>query len=188
MDDLDCHLDAIASGDPDVFGRWVAAVEPSLRASLMRFAAQVDVEAVLQEALLRVWQVAPRVERDGAPNSLLRFAQRVARNLAIDLARRQRPELSSFANELVEEASSDAPSPPDPLLRELLRECQRRLPKKPASALESRLLFGAREPDRTLARRLHMTTNTFLQNVTRARKLLLECMKKRGVDLEAELA
>jgi hypothetical protein len=29
-----------------------------------------------------------------------------------------------------------------------------------------------------------MKTNTFLQNVTRARKLLAECLKKRGVALE----
>jgi hypothetical protein len=32
-----------------------------------------------------------------------------------------------------------------------------------------------------------MRLNTFLQNVTRARKFLAECLKTSGVDLEAEL-
>jgi len=33
-----------------------------------------------------------------------------------------------------------------------------------------------------------MRTNTFLQNVTRARKLIAECLERHGVDLAAELA
>lgn len=188
MEDLDCYLAEIASGDADAFGRWMAAVEPSLRASLLRFAAWVDVEAVLQEAFLRVWQVAPRLRPDGRPNSLLRFAQRVARNLAIDWSRRYRPELRSLELELEEQSSAHVASPPDPLLRKVLLECNQHLPPKPSLALQMRLRLGAQEPDGKLARKLRMTTNTFLQNVTRARKLLLECLKKHGVDFEAERA
>lgn len=188
MDDLDCHLEAIADGDAKVFGRWAAAVEPTLRLSLMRYAAWVDVEAVLQETLLRVWQVAPRVQRDGRPNSLLRFAQRTATNLAIDLARRHRPALR--ARELELEQASDLPSasPPDPLLREILLACLRLLPGKPRLAITLRLQGGGELPDRKIAARLGMTPNTFLQNVTRARRLLLDCMKKNGVDLASEVA
>jgi RNA polymerase sigma-70 factor (ECF subfamily) len=52
--DLDRHLPAIAAGDPDAFAPWVAGAEPALRDSLRPFAARVDTEAVLQEALLRV--------------------------------------------------------------------------------------------------------------------------------------
>ena len=44
----------------------------------------------MQEALLRVWQVAPRCRRDERPNALLRLAARIARNLAIDELRRVR--------------------------------------------------------------------------------------------------
>ena len=54
------------------------------------FAAVVDVEAVLQESLLRVWQVAPRFDADGGPNGLLRLAIRIARNLAVSELRRTR--------------------------------------------------------------------------------------------------
>ena len=79
--DLDEHLAEIQAGDPDAFGRWIAAAEPTLRETLRSFAAVVDTEAVLQEALLRVWQVAPRFVRDGEPNGLFRLAVRIARNL-----------------------------------------------------------------------------------------------------------
>ena len=65
MIDLDDQLAAIAAGDPDAFGRWVAGAEHELRASLASFAAAVDSEVIVQETLLRMWQVAPRVERDG---------------------------------------------------------------------------------------------------------------------------
>jgi RNA polymerase sigma-70 factor (ECF subfamily) len=38
-----------------------------------------------------------------------------------------------------------------------------------------------------LAERLGMRLNTFLQNFTRARKLLAECLEKRKVDLAVEI-
>src|SRR5690606_14601871 len=71
--DLDVHLAAIVAGDTRAFGRWLAGAEAPVRDSLRSFARVVDVEAVLQEALLRVWQVAPRFEPDGRPNGLLRL-------------------------------------------------------------------------------------------------------------------
>ena len=86
--DLDTHLSAIALGDAGAFGRWLAGAEPRLRDSLRPFAARVDTEALLQETLLRAWQVAPRHAPDGRPNSLLRLSMRIARNLCIDNARR----------------------------------------------------------------------------------------------------
>ena len=92
MADLDGELPAIVAGDTGAFSRWVAGAEPRLRASLLPFAATVDAEPVLQETLLRVWQVAPRHVCDGRPESLLRLAVRIARNLAIDEVRRPRAE------------------------------------------------------------------------------------------------
>ena len=83
--------------------------------------------------------------------------------------------------------SAAAPRPPDPLLREAIAKCRERLPEKPAQALTARLTNGAFEPDEALAAHLSMRLNTFLQNVTRARRLLAECLRARGVDLDAEL-
>lgn len=185
--DLDRELDAVAAGDPDAFSRWVAGAEASLRGSLRSFAAHVDCEALLQEALLRVWQVAPRCRRDERPNALLRLAVRIARNLAIDELRRSRT--SAVDPATLAALGDEAPEPqaPDPLLRRAIEECRRALPEQPAAALAARLESAGAEPDRALAARVHMKLNTFLQNVGRARKLLASCLRKRGVDL-GELA
>ena len=64
-------LAAIAAGDAAAFGQWVASAEDPVRRGLRVFAASVDTEAVVQEAFLRVWQVAPRFTHDGKPNALL---------------------------------------------------------------------------------------------------------------------
>jgi RNA polymerase sigma-70 factor (ECF subfamily) len=190
MTDLDVHLSAIVAGDADAFGRWLAGAEPCLRDSLRPFAARVDVEAALQEALLRAWQVAPRHTPDGRPNSLLRLSLRIARNLAIDEVRRAR--VAPMEDEALEQALADAEEPaaragPDPFLRRVIEECKSLLPGKPAEALSARLASGGAEPDETLAERLGMRLNTFLQNFTRARKLLAECLEKRKVDITAEM-
>ncbi len=187
--DLDVHLSLVAAGDAGAFGRWLAGAEPCLRQSLRPFAAKVDVEAALQEALLRTWQFAPRHTPDGRPNSLLRLAQRIARNLALDEVRRARA--APMDDEALEQAFSAAgpaePKGPDPMLRRVIEECRSLLPGKPAEALAARLSSGGSEPDETLAERLGMRLNTFLQNFGRARKLLAECLSKHRVDLDQEL-
>jgi DNA-directed RNA polymerase specialized sigma24 family protein len=189
MIDLDVHLPAIALGDAGAFGRWLAGAEPCLRRSLRPFAARVDTEAALQEALLRTWQVAPRHAPDGRPDSLLRLALRIARNLAIDEVRRAR--VAPMEDAALEEALvAESPEPsagPDPFLRRVIEECRRLLPGKPAEALAARLASGGAEPDEQLAEQLGMRLNTFLQNFTRARKLLAECLDKRRVDVAVEL-
>jgi RNA polymerase sigma-70 factor (ECF subfamily) len=76
---------------------------------------------------------------------------------------------------------------PDPLVRNAIDECRRALPGKPAQALSARLEGAGAERDETLAERLGMKLNTFLQNVTRAKKLLLDCLRNKGVPME-ELA
>lgn len=180
------QLALIIAGDPEAFGQWIAGAEPSLRKTLRPFAALLDTEAVLQEALLRVWQVAPRFVPDGKPNALLRFAVTTTRNAAVSELRRSSPtveQLDALEHQLAaQEAAS--PAVPDPFLRAAIAECRAKLPRQPAAALEQRLSSGGTEDDAVLALRLGMKPNTFLQNFTRARKLLAECLKKRGVELE----
>jgi DNA-directed RNA polymerase specialized sigma24 family protein len=188
--DLDAHLPAIAAGDAVAFGRWLTGVEGRVRLALRSFAGVVDVEAVVQEAFLRTWQLAPRVEPDGRADALLRFCIRIAHNLAIDEARRTRRQ-HPLDQEALERASAAAlgsagAAPADPFLRAAIAECRERLPPKPAQALSARLESGGAEPDATLALGLGMRLNTFLQNFTRARKLLADCLKARGVELQAE--
>jgi RNA polymerase sigma-70 factor (ECF subfamily) len=77
----------------------------------------------------------------------------------------------------------DARPPPDPLLRRHIEECKERLPDRPAQALDARLGAAGGERDDHLAATLGMRLNTFLQNFTRARKLLADCLSAHGVNL-----
>ncbi|HBP19237.1 MAG TPA: hypothetical protein DEA08_15795 [Planctomycetes bacterium] len=188
--DLDVHLPGIVAGDAQAFGAWLSLAEPTLRRGLRSFARQVDVEAVLQEAFLRTWQVAPRFQRDGRPNGLVRLTQRIATNLAISETRRLKKAIATdpvLLAEGIDESQQVEIHLPDPLLRETIAGCREKLPPKPKAALEARLESEGRHPDATLAERLGMRKNTFLQNFTRARKLLRECLERFGVDLKLEL-
>jgi RNA polymerase sigma-70 factor (ECF subfamily) len=181
MIDLDIHLLAIVHGDKQSFGRWLAGAERPVRDSLRSFASVIDVEAVLQESLLRVWQVAPRFEPDGRPNGLLRLGVRIARNLAVSEVRRMRASPHDDVEVFIEPVVASAP---DPILRQAIEACRDKLPAKPRQALEARLTGG---DDSDLATQLGMKLNTFLQNFTRARQLLAECLKKGGIVLDEEL-
>jgi RNA polymerase sigma-70 factor (ECF subfamily) len=185
--DLDRYLPDIARGDTVAFAHWVAATEFTVRRSVQRYATRVDVEVVIQETLLRMWQVAPRVVVDGQHNSLLRLALRTAHNLALDELRRSRrfvpqdndPEQSAeLGDELRVEALET-----DPGLRHAIVHCHEQLPEKPAQALLARVQSAGGDPDDVLAARLHMRLNTFHQNLARARKLIAECLRRAGVEL-----
>ncbi|HYP98881.1 MAG TPA: sigma-70 family RNA polymerase sigma factor [Polyangiaceae bacterium] len=187
--DRDALLPAIAAGDTRAFAVWLRDAEPRVRSSLARFARVVDTEAILQEALLRIWQVAGRVQLDGRGDTLVRLAIQIAHNLAIDhvrrdrrLAQTERAQLEAFTPGEVD----DSP-PPDPLLREVITNCLENLPKQPSAALHARLENAGIDPDETLANRLGMQLNTFLKNFGRARTLLLDCLRSRGVSLPRKL-
>lgn len=183
--DRDALLPAIAGGDVQAFAVWLRHAEPRVRLSLAKLARAVDSEAIVQESLLRIWQVAPRVVVDARGDTLVRLAVQIAHHLAIDhvrrdqrLARAERAELLALAP-----AEFDDAPPPDPLLRAVIGSCIEQLPKQPAAALGARLASAGHDPDETLAARLGMQLNTFLKNFGRARALLLDCLKSKGVSL-----
>lgn len=188
MNDLDHYLPGIALGDENSFAAWLAGAEGPLRRSLRRFAAAVDTESVVQETLLRIWQVAHRCEPDGRPNGLLRLAVRIGRNLAVDEVRRRGSALPSGGS--ADDASDDM-SPiepavlPDPLLRKRIARCLEKLAGAPRRALLLRIANAGGAPDRVLAEQAHMRLNTFLQNVSRARRLLARCLERSGVKVPA---
>ncbi len=181
MAEIDSLTAAIAAGDPAAFGRWVSGAEPRLRASLACFARTVDTEAVLQETLLRVWQVAPRFQADGRPDGLLRLAQRIGRNLALSELRRRRVLPTEIeALERISDAQVERVEAPDPLLRRLIQRCLEALPPSPRAALSQRIAAQGGQPDTSLAEAVGMTLNTFLQNIRRARLGLQRCLEAGG--------
>lgn len=182
MTDTDRDLEAIAAGDHNAFARWVAAAEPRIRFSLSRFCRFVDTEVVVQETLLRMWQLAPRFTPDGKPDALLRYAVRTAHNLAITEVRRNGTRDSIDLPDAPEFGVVDPPPLSTAELREAVEGCLRELPRRPRSAMRARL----REPhvrDDALADGLGMTANTFFQNIRRARLALLECLQRHGFAL-----
>jgi RNA polymerase sigma-70 factor (ECF subfamily) len=179
---IDTAFTRARCGDPEGFADWVRAVERPLRSSLRGFARHVDVEAMLQEGLTRMWVLAPRVALTG-DNASLRYALRLVRNLALREAERA----GRF-----ERLDPDDPGgnpgptiepepPPDPGLRQAILDCLGLLSRRPAAALAARLRGEGAEPDRVLAERVGMRLNTFLQNVVRARRLLAECLESKGI-------
>jgi RNA polymerase sigma factor (sigma-70 family) len=182
MADTDAELDRIRLGDTQAFGRWLARTERAIRLSLKSFETDVDTEAVLQEALLRVWKAAARVRKAG-PDSLLRYAITTARHVAVDEIRRTGREVPFDTIEAPEEIADTRPWPGDPLLRQRIEECFDSLPARPKAALGARLRDGGGRPDRVLAAREGMSLNTFHQNFGRARRLMADCLASHGVTL-----
>jgi DNA-directed RNA polymerase specialized sigma24 family protein len=183
----DALFDAARAGDVEAFGAWAERVHLPLRRSLRAFARAVDVEVVVQETLLRMWQLASEGGRALAgEDASLRFALGVARNVAREEARRARTwhlvPMDAW------EATADASVNPEPVadhgLRRAILECIARLPAKPAAALRARLLRAGEASDHELAEALSMSRNTFLQNIVRARRHLAECLRGRGVAVE----
>jgi RNA polymerase sigma-70 factor (ECF subfamily) len=185
MNDLDTHLPLITIGDEGAFVAWLAGAERPLRLSLRRFAATVDTEAVLQETLLRIWMGAAHCRPDGRPNSLLRLAHRIAANLALDEIRRRRGGGGAWADDPPDDDPPDPAPPHDPLLRRRVEECLETLPRAPRRAILMRIEAAGGERDASLAARAGMRLNTFLQNVTRARRLIALCLGKSGIVVPA---
>ncbi len=130
---------------------------------------------------------------DGRPDALLRLGIRIARNLAISELRRSRtdPVEPEFLDRLLSEDEGLLQGPDrasDPILRQAIEECRRILPRKLAEAIQARIDSAGAEPDAVLAERVRMRRNTFLQNVTRARRLLADCLRRRGIDVAMELS
>jgi DNA-directed RNA polymerase specialized sigma24 family protein len=184
---LDLLFQGAAAGDERAFEAWLVQVEFSIRRSLFSFARAVDVESVVQETFLRMWEYArdPGKELHGR-NASLRFALGMARNLARNEARRFEREALLPTGELPDIPVEPDPSP-DPALARLIRLCLDRLPGRPRHALEARIEEGHRQDDRTLAGRLGMTLNTFLQNVVRGRRQLAACLEENGAPLDEVL-
>jgi RNA polymerase sigma-70 factor (ECF subfamily) len=182
MTAIDQAYAAVRAGDPRGFEAWMRLVELPLRASLRSFAMAVDVEAIMQEGLLRMWQLAPTLALEGSDASL-RYAARMMRNLALAEARRLRRVSATDLDDLerLSEQQIDPAPIPDPALRRLIRRCLDALPQRPRAALRARLESGGRLPDRALAEQLAMRLNTFHQNIGRARQLMRDCLQRHGV-------
>lgn len=181
MTPIDEAYERTRRGDPEGFAAWVRLAEPALRRGLRRFARVVDTESVLQEGLMRIWVLAPTLPLAGSDASL-RYAHTLVANLARHEARR-------FGHTVPLDDENDSPAVDpapvsDPGLRAAILDCLGKLPRQPGLAIAARLGSMGDESDRTLAERVGMTLNTFLQNIVRARRHLADCLRGHGVSLQ----
>lgn len=191
MTETDRAYERARAGDPQAFAEWMELVHLPLRRSLGRFARAVDVEAVVQETLLRMWiQVTDPGRSLHGENASLRFTLRLARNVALEEVRRARLGhlVSLDGLDGPPDIPADPDPPPDPALRRAIAACLEALRGPARDALSMRLRLGHRLPDAVLAERLGMKVNTFLQNVVRARRSMSRCLEERGVRLRGILS
>jgi len=186
--DLDREYGAVQAGNQEAFSAWVRLVELPLRRSLRPFARVADVESLMQEGLLRMWVLAPRLELKGE-NASLRYAHRLLRNMAISEARRlcRYEQVADLARAGETDMLADPAGRPDDRLRRIILDCVQRLPERPRQALWARIERGDLTPDRDLAAGLDMRRNTFFQNVARARRLVATCLERNGVSVHEVL-
>ena len=180
---VDADFAEVCTGDSVAFARWMGRVERPIRLSLRPFARAVDVEAVVQETLARMWMFA--TDRGSAltgEDASLRYAIGMARNLARNEARRMRREVHLPPERLPEPVVGPDP-PPDPGLARAIAECMKKVARRPLEALQLRLRLGHARSDRELAEMVGMSMNAFLQNIVRARKHLAGCLEGKGVPL-----
>jgi len=183
VDDLWARASA---GDVDAFGDWMGRVERPIRRGLARYASLVDAEGIVQETLLRMWHLARDRNRTLAgENASLRWALALARNLARNEARKAKRHAELANLPVGDEPVLDPDS--DPLLMKRIRECVEKLAGQLGRVFDLRLRLGPQIPDADLAQMSNMRRNTFLQNVTRARRQVVKCLEAAGVTRE-ELA
>ena len=177
---------AIVDRDEGAFARWFARCEMPLRRSLRPFADVVDVDAVVQETVIQLWEHdASRLTPSGRPDFLLRWAFVVARNKARNLATRAGRQESLEPHGDLPARAAHAGS--DPLLRARIRRCLEDLPHTLRRVLAARLRDDGQHSDRELAGPLDISFDAFRQSLARGRRGLEACLKKHGIDIRVYL-
>ena len=178
----------VPSAAERAFGDWLQRVLPTLRASLRSYAYVIDVESVIQDTALVMWERAKAIASGQKPalegrEASFRLAYRAARNRASNMRRKHRREvLVDMGDDDAFDFTDPVLFETDPFLGERIRACHGLLKPQPAKALAIRLTHGHR-PEEEQAALAGMTKNTFHQNILRARQQLKECLENMGIEL-----
>lgn len=165
----DSLMQACAGGDARAFAALVERHGPRLSAVVRRFTGQSgEADDIVQEALLRVWQQAPRWQPGGA--QLGTWLYRVATNLCIDRRRRKRPEPLEDVPEPVDPSPSAIERLEDAALQTRLRRHIATLPERQAQALTLR--YTAELSNAAAAAAMGISEGAFELLLVRAKKKL----------------
>ncbi|MCB1391357.1 MAG: RNA polymerase sigma factor [Rhodobacteraceae bacterium] len=142
----DALLGRYAAGDPSAARLLVDRLAPRiLRLARRLLQDQAEAEDVTQEAMLRLWQIAPRWQAGGAQPST--WLHRVAVNLATDRLRRRR----GVDFDAIDEPDDPAPAAVEAMIdderRRALDEALAELPERQRVAVVLRHLEGLTNPE-----------------------------------------
>jgi RNA polymerase sigma-70 factor (ECF subfamily) len=177
-------LAAYAAGDGAAARVLVGRLAPRiLRLARRLLADPAEAEDVTQEALLRLWQMAPRWQAQGA--SPATWLHRVAVNLATDRLRRRRgPGLGPGLDE-IDEPEDDTPGPAEALIQAdrlaALDAALARLPDRQRAAVVLRHLEGMTNPE--IALELGIGVEAVESLTARGKRRLAQLLAGRRDDL-----
>jgi len=172
-----------ATGDSLAARLLVARMAPRLhRLALRLLADAAEAEDVVQEAMLRLWQIAPRWQSGGAQPST--WVYRVTVNLATDRLRRRR----SVALDAVAEPADETPAPFEVLLEAdralALEAALAQLPDRQRQAVVLRHLEGMPNPE--IAEVMGVGIEAVESLTARGKRRLAELLSARRHDLGYE--
>lgn len=137
---------AYASGDETVASALVASLAPAVLAQAFRMLGdQAEAEDVVQDALMRLWKIAPEWRRGEAKVST--WLYRVTANLCTDRLRKRRTVTLDAVAEPEDPAQSVTHKLQDVARHKALSEGLAQLPERQAQAVALRHLEGLSNPE-----------------------------------------
>lgn len=176
----DALLGRYAAGDPSAARLLVDRLAPRVfRLAARLLQDRAEAEDVTQEALLRLWQIAPRWQEGGARPST--WLHRVAVNLATDRLRRRR----GVDFDAIDEPDDPAPAAVETMIeddrRRALDEALAALPERQRVAVVLRHLEGMTNPEIGVAMGIGVEAVESL--TARGKRRLAELLSGRREDL-----
>jgi len=164
---------------------WMTAVEIPLRRSLRDFASVVDVESVMQDALMQMWVMAQGDERPSlsGENASIWLAIDRARNIARDEARRAGCEALLPTDGMPDPDEILRPDQRSLELEEALYGCKHKQDHESLPTLRWRLELPGL-PDATVTKYCGMPLHIFSRAVTGATRRVAHCLEHQGIVLE----
>lgn len=173
-------LVAYAAGAPDAARELAQTAAPRVLAQAFRMLGdRAEAEDVTQEAMMRLWKIAPEWRRGEARVSTWLF--RVTANLCTDRLRRKR----GVGLDQIAEPEDSAPTVADTMQDEArvqaLGEALSQLPERQAQAVALRHLEGLANPD--IARIMEISTEAVESLTARGKRALAMILKGRRAEL-----
>ncbi|WP_120502602.1 RNA polymerase sigma factor [Roseovarius sp. EL26] len=135
-----------ANGDQQAARVLTLRLTPAVLGHAMRLLGdRAEAEDVAQEAMLRLWRIAPQWQQDQA--KVTTWLYRVVANLCTDRLRKMRPMTLDAVDEPVDETASTAEQIQDQIRAQALQQALNDLPERQRQAVVLRHIEGLSNPE-----------------------------------------